>query len=121
MPLPAKIRLDELRALRVVSSCVAGMPFGFDGAFWRAAINADPWPFSLLLLAVVLCLLMRWLQKPCRWRYLYGGSFVYGLTFTNSQILLAAALGLQFMVMVGYGRLIRETCMANSVLFLAGL
>ena len=46
---------------------------------------------------------------------------MYGLTFTNSQILLAAAVGLQFMVMFGYGRLIRETCMANSVLFLAGL
>ncbi len=119
--LPGKIKLGELRGLRVVSSCVAGMAFGFDGGFWCTAVNADPWPLSLLLLAVVLCLLMRWLQKPCRWRYLYGASFVYGLAFTNSQILLAAALGLQFMVMVGYGRLIRETCMANSVLFLAGL
>ena len=119
--LPAKIRLEELRALRVVSSCVAGMAFGFDGAFWRAAINADPWPFSLLLLAVVLCLLMRWVQTPCRWRYLYGASFVYGLTLTNSQILLAAALGLQFVVMFGYPKLIRETCMANAVLFMAGL
>ena len=119
--LPAKIRLEELRALRVVSSCVAGMAFGFDGGFWCTAVNAEPWPLSLLLLAAVLCLLMRWVQTPCMWRYLYGASFVYGLTLTNSQILLAAALGLQLMVMFRYGRLIRETCMANTVLFLAGL
>jgi hypothetical protein len=105
----------------MVSGCVAGMGFGFDGGFWCTAVDADSWPLSLLLLAVMLCLLMRWMQTPCRWRYLYGASFVYGLTLTNSQILLAAALGLQFMVMFAYRKLMREICMANAVLFLAGL
>jgi len=118
---PGNIKQSELRGLRVVSSCVAGMAFGFDGGFWCTAVNADSWPLSLLLLAVVLCLLMRWGQTPCQRRYLYGASFVYGLTLTNSQILLAAALGLQVMVMFTCAKLIRETCMANTVLFLAGL
>ncbi len=119
--LPGNIELGELRGLRVVSGCVAGMAFGFAGGFWCTAVDADSWPLSLLLLAVVLCLLMRWVQTPCRWRYLYGASFVYGLTLTNSQILLAAALGLQLIAMFAYRRLIREICMANTVLFLAGL
>ena len=118
---PGKLRPGELRALRVVSSCVAGMAFGFDGAFWRTAVVADPGPLSMLLFAIVLCLLMRWVHIPSRRRSLYGASFVYGLAFTNSQMLLAAALGLQLMVMFGRRELIREICMVNAVVFLACL
>jgi hypothetical protein len=49
------------QALRVVCGCVAGLAFGLDSAFWRKAVVVDPWPLSILLLATVLCLLMRWL------------------------------------------------------------
>ncbi|HXT42042.1 MAG TPA: DUF2723 domain-containing protein [Candidatus Angelobacter sp.] len=118
---PGKLRQGEIRALRVVSSCVAGMAFGFDGAFWRTAVVADPGPLRMLLFAIVLCLLMRWVHVPSRRRSLYGASFVYGLAFTNSQMLLAAAPGLQLMVVFGHRKLIRDICMVNAVLFIACL
>ena len=116
-----RLKPHEARALRVACGCVAGMGFGFDGGFWRTAVVASSWPLSLLLFSSVLCLLMRWMYAPNQRRYLYAASFVYGLTFTNSQILLAAAPGLQVAVMLGERRLVREICLANSLLFVGGL
>jgi len=57
--------------LRVLSGCVAGMSLGFDRGFWSHAVIADPWPLSVFLLALVLCLLMMWTRAPDRRRYLY--------------------------------------------------
>lgn len=114
-----RLKPKEGRALRVVSGYVAGTAFGFDGGFWRKAVVVDPWPLSLLLFSTVLCLLMKWLSAPDRKRYLYAASLVYGLTITNSQALLAAAPGLQALVMLGDRRLIREICFANAIVFVA--
>src|SRR6266545_2305668 len=86
---------EEEGRLGVVCGCVAGLGFGFDGGFWKTSVVADPWPLSMLLLALVLCLLMKWAYGPAYRRCLYGASFVYGLTVSNSQALFAAALGLQ--------------------------
>ncbi len=119
--LPGNIEPGELRRLRVVSGCVAGMALGFDGGFWHTAVVVHPWPLSLLLFSVVLCLLMRWMSAPERRRYLYAAAFVYGLTFSNSQALFAAAPGLQTLVLLADRRLMREVCLANSLLFGAGL
>jgi hypothetical protein len=108
------------RALRVVSGCVAGLAFGFDGGFWHTTVVVHPWPLSLLLFSIVLCFLMKWMSWPDRRRYLYAASFVYGLTFSNSQALFAAALGLEVLVLLGDQRLVRELCLANGLLFVAG-
>jgi hypothetical protein len=81
----ARLKPKEEVALRVVCGCVAGLGLGFDGGFWRKAVVADPWPLSLLLLAVVLGLLMTWRHAPDRRRYLYAASFVYGLTVSNKE------------------------------------
>jgi hypothetical protein len=102
--------------LRAVCGCVAGMGFGFDAVFWPKAVIPDPWPMSLLLFSIVLCLLMRWLSDPERKRYLYAAFFVYGLTLTNSQILLAAAVGLQILVALGRPSLGREIFFADVAL-----
>jgi hypothetical protein len=111
----------EERAICVVSGCVAGLALGFDGGLWRSAVVVHPWPLSLLLFSIVLCLLMRWIFAPDRRRYLYAAAFVYGLTFSNSQALFGAAFGLQVLVMLADRRLVRELCLANSLLFGAGL
>lgn len=82
------------RALRVVCGAVAGMGLGFNGAFWRTAVVADPWPFSLLLFSIALCLVSRWHFQPYVW-WLYLGAFLfYGLTLANSQELVPAVPGL---------------------------
>jgi hypothetical protein len=104
------------QALRVVCGCVAGLAFGLDSAFWRKAVVVDPWPLSMLLLAIVLCLLMRWLYAPDRRRWLYAAALVYGLTLTNSQALAVAAPGLMFIVLFGTPRLGRDLFCAATVL-----
>ena len=110
---------DEM-LLRVVCGCVAGMGFGFDGAFWPKTVIPDPWPLSLLLFSLVLCQLMRWLSNPERKRYLCAACFAYGLTLTNSQFLLAAAIGLQIFVAIGKPSLGRDIFFADALMFATG-
>ncbi|MDB6111255.1 MAG: hypothetical protein JWR69_3005 [Pedosphaera sp.] len=101
--LPGFRRLSpkEEQLLRAGCGCVAGLAFGFNGGFWNMAVVVGAWPLSLLLLSIVLCLLMRWLYRPERKRFLYAAIFAYGLTISNSQAMIPAVLGLQFMVMLG--------------------
>jgi hypothetical protein len=66
--------LPDDRALRVACGAVAGMGLGFNRTFWGKAVVADPWPFSLLLFAIALCLLSRWHFSPKR-RCLCLGAF----------------------------------------------
>ena len=98
---------DETRA-RVVCGAVAGLGFGFDGCVWYDAIRPDPGSLGLLLFALTLCLLMRWLFVPEQRRYLWAAAFVYGLALSNSQSLAAAVLGLSFLVAMGDRRVGRE-------------
>ncbi|MCX6904664.1 MAG: DUF2723 domain-containing protein, partial [Verrucomicrobia bacterium] len=111
---------DE-RLLQVGCGCVAGLGLAFDGGVWRRAVVVDPWPLSLLLLATVLCFLMRWLQTPERKRYLYGAFLFYGLALTNSQALVCALFGLQVLVMLGNPKLGRDLFFANTLWALAVL
>lgn len=73
------------------------------------------------MFCIVLSLLLRWSYSPSRNRYFYGAFFVYGLTLTNSQMLLAAAPAIPFLVMVGNRQLGRNMFLVGSILFLAGL
>lgn len=102
--------------LRVVAGCVAGMTFGFDGAFWRKAVIVDVWPLSVLLFATTLCLLLRWAHEPERKSYFVAACFVFGLTITNSQALIPAGLGLYFYVVLVDKRIGRDASIAASVL-----
>ena len=112
---------DDGRKLVVVSGVAAGAGLGFDGSIWPSAVVPGPWTLTVLLLAAVLCLLMRWVYEPDRRRYLYGAALVYGLGLSNSQLLFAAALGLEILVMLGDRRLARQICLVNTFLFGAGL
>ena len=109
---------DETR-LRITCGCIAGLAFGFDNTFWNFAVIVEVWPFSLLLLTIVLVLLMRWFYAPARRRYLYAAAFMYGLTLTNSEALLTAAFGLQLFIFIGDRELGRDLFFANILLLLA--
>ena len=119
--IPASARLTETEEkwLRLVCGCVAGAGLGFDNGLWRKAVIADPWPLSLLLLALTLCLLMRWSFAPQRRRWLYAAFFTYGLTITNSQALIPTAAALPVLVALRDRHLGRDFLLASGVLFLA--
>jgi hypothetical protein len=107
--------------LRVGCGFAAGTVFGANGAFWWRAVIQDVWTLSILLLCLVLCLLMCWVYRPDRKRYLYAAAFAYGLTLTNSQIQLALAPAIPFLVWAGNRNVGRDMFLTEVLLFAGGL
>ena len=99
---------NEVKSLRVVCGCVAGLAFGLDGCFWRKAVIPDPQPLGLLLFSLTICYLTRWFFIPHQRRYLRAAAFAYGLTLANNQSLATAAFGLPFLLALGDPRIGRE-------------
>jgi hypothetical protein len=106
--------------LRIVCGGVAGALFGFSNGFWKRAVVVDTWPLSLLLLAVMLCLFMRWTHRPQRRGCLYAAFLLYGLALTNSQALLVIAPALPLVVALGDRRIGRNVFLVCTALFLFG-
>ena len=117
----SRLRPKEENLLRMVSGYVAGMAFGFDGAFWGNAVTVETWPLTLLLFSIVLCFVMRWLAAPEKTRYLSAAALAYGLTLTTSQALAIAALGLQFVILLGNRAVGRDIFLATTLLVIACL
>jgi hypothetical protein len=111
---------NEVKSLRVVCGCVAGLAFGFDGCFWCKAVIPDPWPLGLLLFSLTLCFLTRWFFAPLQRRCLYAAALAYGLTLGSSMSLVTAAFGLPFLLALGDRRLGREVFFGIGV-FLWGI
>ncbi|MCI0746866.1 MAG: DUF2723 domain-containing protein [Verrucomicrobia subdivision 3 bacterium] len=107
--------------VRITCGFVAGAIFGFNGALWGRAVIADVWTLSMLLFCGTLCLVMRWCWAPEQKRWLYAGCLAYGLTLTNSQILLAAAPALPALMAIGNRHLARDVLLIGCALFGAGL
>ncbi|MEY2408837.1 MAG: hypothetical protein QOF48_1507 [Verrucomicrobiota bacterium] len=109
------------RRLRMACGFAAGMVFGANGAFWREAVIANVWTLSILMLCLVICLLLRWIHRPGEKRYLYAAALSYGLMLTNSQIQLAFAPAIPFLVWAGDRRAARDMFAFGTLLFMAGL
>src|SRR5262245_55078102 len=94
-------RLDpkEERLLRLIAGAVAGMVFGFNGAYWITAVTPDTLTLTSALFSLALCLFQRWSYTVQRRRYLYGAFFVFGLTVCCNPVLMPEALALPFFVM----------------------
>jgi len=118
-PLSDNLPPKEAASLRIASGYAGGMIFALNGAFWNRAVVADVWTFSVLLFCLVLSLLTRGLLAPDQRRYLYAACFVYGLSVTNSQILLAAAPAILGAVLVGTPNLF--TIIGCGAVFVLGL
>lgn len=111
----------ETTSVRILCGFVAGTIFGFNGAFWGRAVIADVWTLSIALFCTALCLLVRWCLIPHRSRFLYLSAFVYGLTLTNSQILLTASLAVPALLLVAKRDLARDVLLAACALFFGGV
>ncbi|HVY70524.1 MAG TPA: DUF2723 domain-containing protein, partial [Verrucomicrobiae bacterium] len=57
-------------AICMVSGYVAAMLMGFNGFMWSQCVIVEVYPFSLLSMVGVLCLLLRWMYAPHQRRYL---------------------------------------------------
>src|SRR5205814_1795571 len=65
--------------------------------------------------------LMRWIHRPDRRGFLYIAALAYGLVLTNSQIQLAFAPAIPFLVWVGDRRVGRDMLLVGALVFLGGL
>ena len=107
--------------LCLVCGFVAGLAFGFNGYFWSQAIIVEVYTFGVLSFAAVLWLLLRWMYAPHQRRYLYWAFFLFGISFTNHQTLIVAAMGIQVAVMLAQPKLGRDLFLGNSIIFFVGL
>lgn len=81
----------EQNLIRVVCGCAAGLALGLCEVIWSDVAKLNVWALSILLVAVMLALLMRWTATPHRRGFLHAAMFVFGLVLTNSQAWLAVA------------------------------
>jgi len=103
--------------LRASAGVSAGAVFGLSGAFWRQSVIPDPWPMSVLLVALLLCLLARWSDRPNRRRFLYLAAWIYGATIAESRIQEALVPAIPFYIMLHDEKLGRDMFAVGAVLY----
>jgi tetratricopeptide (TPR) repeat protein len=121
--------IEELKAITgrwesaicMVSGFVAGMLIGFNGFLWSQSVIVEVYAFGVTSLMVVLLCLMRWIYSPNQWRYLFYALFFHGISFTNHQTLIVAAMGIEVGIAAAHRRLGRTLFCANTIVFIAGL
>jgi len=119
-PRLARSNPAEQRQLRLVCGSVAGMALGFSSPVWREAVIAHFWGLSVLLFAMMLCLLMRWTAATGRRRFLYGAFGAYGLLLTSNQELISLAPALLVLVMLSEQKLGRDVFLVIALVAALG-
>src|SRR5436190_16567058 len=108
-------------AICMVSGFVAGMLIGFNGFLWSQAVIVEVYAFGVTSLMIVLLCLMRWIYAPQQWRYLFYAMFFHGISFTNHQTLIVAAMGIEVAIAAANFRMGRVFWLYNSIVYLCGL
>ena len=106
----------EQKLLRVVCGFVAGLAVGLSSAVWRIALIAETWALSILLFTIILSLVLRWMGRPERRRFLYGAFFVFGLLLTSNQEFLVMTPALLLLVVLGDRELGRDLALVVLLL-----
>jgi tetratricopeptide (TPR) repeat protein len=121
--------IEELKAMSgnwesaicMISGFVAGMLIGFNGFMWSQAVIAEVYATSVASFMFVLLFLLRWIYAPHQRRFLYYAMFAFGISFTNHQSLIVAAMGIEVAIAAADYRLGRNLFLWNSIIYLAGL
>jgi thioredoxin-like negative regulator of GroEL len=121
--------IEELRqmagrwesAICMVSGFVAGALIGFNGFMWSQSVIVEVYAFGVLSLMIVLLCLLRWIYAPQQRRYLYLALFFHGISFTNHQTLIVAAMGIEIAIAAANFRLGRNLFLYNAIVYVAGL
>lgn len=108
-------------AICMVSGFVAAGLIGFNGYLWSQSVIVEVYSFGVASLMVVLVFLFRWMYAPHQYRYLYYALFFHGVSFTNHQTLIVAAMGIEVAIAATNYRMGRFLFLGNSVIFLGGL
>ena len=88
---------------------------------WSQSVIVEVYSFSVCSFAFVLVFLLRWIHAPHQYRYLYLAMFMFGITFTNHQSLIIAAMGIEVAIAAAHFRLGRWLFLGNSICYVAGL
>ncbi|HWQ92797.1 MAG TPA: DUF2723 domain-containing protein, partial [Clostridia bacterium] len=121
--------IEDLRAMAgkwenaicMVSGFVAGMLIGFNGFMWSQSVIVEVYATSVASFMFVLLFLLRWIYAPHQRRFLYYAMFAFGISFTNHQSLVVAAMGIEVAIAAADYRMGRYLFLGNSIIFLAGL
>ncbi|HTL16520.1 MAG TPA: DUF2723 domain-containing protein, partial [Patescibacteria group bacterium] len=105
----------------VLSGFVAGMLLGFNGFMWSQSVIVEVYSFSVASLMLVLLCLLRWMYAPRQWKYLYWALFFHGISFTNHQTLIVAAMGIEVAIAAANYRMGRYLFLGNSIIYIGGL
>ena len=108
-------------AICIISGFVAGCLLGFNGYVWSQSVIAEVYATSIASFMVVLLCLLRWIYAPHQRRFLYYAMFAFGISFTNHQSLIIAAMGLEVAIAAADQRMGRTFFLFNSFIYLAGL
>ncbi len=108
-------------AICTVSGVVAGMLIAFNGFLWSQSVIVEVYAFSVMSFMIVLLCLLRWIYAPHQNRYLYYAMFAFGISFTNHQTLIVAAMGIEVAIAAAHFRLGRNLWLGNSIIYVAGL
>src|SRR5262245_58449630 len=108
-------------AICMVSGFVSGMLIGYNGFMWSQSVIVEVYAFSVASLMVVLLCLLRWIYAPLQRRYLYFALFFHGISFTNHQTLIVAAMGIEVAIAAANFRMGRSLWLFNSIVYLCGL
>jgi hypothetical protein len=111
-----KLSLRDQRTLRITCGIVAGLGFGFDVSFWPKVAVVDPWPFSVFLFTATLCLLTRWFFRPEQRFSLCLAAGTTAMVLVESEVPLAALLGLVLLFVLGHRPMARDVMFAISLL-----
>jgi tetratricopeptide (TPR) repeat protein len=108
-------------AICMVSGFVSGMLIGYNGFMWSQSVIVEVYAFSVASLMIVLLCLLRWIYAPLQRRYLYYALFFHGISFTNHQTLIVAAMGIEVAIAAANFRMGRSLWLFNSIVYLCGL
>ena len=108
-------------AICMVSGFVSGALIGFNGFMWSQSVIVEVYAFSVASLMIVLLCLLRWIYAPLQRRYLFYALFFHGISFTNHQTLIVAAMGIEVAIAAANFRMGRSLFLGNSIIFLCGL
>jgi tetratricopeptide (TPR) repeat protein len=108
-------------AICMVSGFVSGALIGYNGFMWSQSVIVEVYAFSVASLMIVLLCLLRWIYAPMQRRYLYYALFFHGISFTNHQTLIVAAMGIEVAIAAANFRMGRNLWLFNGVVYLCGL
>jgi thioredoxin-like negative regulator of GroEL len=108
-------------AICMVSGFVSGALIGYNGFMWSQSVIVEVYAFSVASLMIVLLCLLRWIYSPRQWRYLFYALFFHGISFTNHQTLIVAAMGIEVAIAAANFRMGRNLWLFNGIVYLCGL